>query len=529
MTIYEYLGITPSQYEFKRDYIQNPLQKNIVRKNGGLEYEKPFLEDVKFLYIDLNLSAKEMNKIMGYKIQDKLKEWCNKRDYMKTPKLSKKELYKLLYVDNVPMIDVAKMFNYKSTIPIQSWCKMYDIELKSPRYLKNKISKEQLYELYINKGMTINDIGKMYKSNKESITYLINYYCLNNSELKNKRLMNIRVNKNNFYKILYDKDLFKDYIIKNNYTSQTQLGEDNMINPSIIHKFVKQYSFEKLFNKSKSSFENELSLIYSDMEKNNKTVLKPFEIDLYNKDLKIGIEFNGNYWHGENIKNKNYHQQKSLLAEEKGIFIYHIFEYEWNIKKELIISQLNNLFKVNYRKIGARQCIIKEVNNKDKSQFLNENHLQGNDSSSIKLGLYYNNELVSLMTFCKPRFNKNYEWELSRFCCKANCNVIGGASKLFNYFLNMYKPSSIISYSNIAHTKGNLYKILGFKLKNITPPNYVWCNGHEILSRYKCQKHKLLKQGYNDSSEIEIMHKRGYYRIYDCGNKVWILNIDNNK
>lgn len=523
MTIYDYLGITPNQYTFKRDYIQNPLKKIVVRKNGGLEYEQPDLDDVNFLYIDLNLSAKEMNKIMGYKIQDKLKKWCNKRDYMKTPKISKEELYKLLYIDNIPMIDVAKMFNYKSTIPIQSWCKIYNIELKSPRYLKNKISKEQLYKLYIENGMSIIDISKVYKSNKESIAYMIDYYKLNNKEYKDKRLMNIRINKNSFYKILYDKDLFKEYIIKNNYNSQTHLAQDNKINSAIIHQFVKKYKYENLFNKSKSSFESELALLYPNMEKNNKNILKPYEIDLYNNDLKIGIEFNGNYWHGENIKEKNYHQEKSKIAEEKGIFIYHIFEYEWNTKKERIINQLNNLLKVNSQKIGARNCIIKEVSNKEKTQFLEENHLQGNDNSSVKLGLYYNNELVSLMTFCKPRFNKKYEWELSRFCCKANCNVVGGASKLFKYFMNTYKPKSVISYSNIAHTKGNLYKTLGFTLYEITPPNYVWCNGHEILSRYQCQKHKLLEQGYIGNSETEIMHNRGYYRIYDCGNKVWII------
>ena len=127
------------------------------------------------------------------------------------------------------------------------------------------------------------------------------------------------------------------------------------------------------------------------------------------------------------------------------------------------------------------------------------------------------------MTFCKPRFNKKYDWELSRFCCKANCNVIGGASRLFKYFMDTYKPNSVISYSNIAHTRGNLYKMLGFTLHEITPPNYVWCNGHETLSRYQCQKHKLLEQGYKGNSETEIMHNRGYYRIYDCGNKVWII------
>ena len=224
----------------------------------------------------------------------------------------------------------------------------------------------------------------------------------------------------------------------------------------------------------------------------------------------------------------NYHQNKSLLAESKDIFLYHIFEYEWNSAKEKILNQLNNLINLNQNKIYARNCVIKEVDNKEKSNFLELNHMQGNDVSSIKIGLYYNDELVSLMTFVKPRFNKKYQWELSRFCSKAGCNVIGGASKLWNYFIKKYNPKSIISYSNIAHTRGNLYKILGFKLNKISSPNYIWFKNGIIKPRYQCQKHKLLEQGYTGNSESTIMHNLGYYRIYDCGNKVWKWNNNKN-
>ena len=88
--------------------------------------------------------------------------------------------------------------------------------------------------------------------------------------------------------------------------------------------------------------------------------------------------------------------------------------------------------------------------------------------------------------------------------------------------MKTYKPTSIISYSNMAHTKGNLYKTLGMTLQGISEPNYVWCNHTDVLSRYQCQKHKLVAQGFNGKSEVDIMHNRDYYRIYDCGNKVWV-------
>ena len=529
MTIYEYLGITPKQYTFKRDYIQNPLKKIVVRERGGLEYEQPDLEDVKYLYITLNKSTSEMNKIMGYKIQGKLKKWCDKREYMRTPKLSKEELYNKLYVEKIPMIDIAKSFGYVGTQPIQDWCKIYNIELKSPRYIKNKFDKDELYNDYIVNGLSINgDLVKKYKSEKSSIHKMLKLYGLLDNKYKEERLMYLRIKKNENYKILYDKESLIKYINENGNTSQTKIAEKLNIPSMIVRQFIKKHNLENMFTYVKSSYETELNDIYTNLfESNDKKILSPYEIDLYNDDKHIGIEFNGNYWHGEKIKDKRYHQQKSLLAEDKGIFLYHIFEYEWNTKREQIFNQLNNLLGLNQTKIYARKCVIKEVNNTEKRQFLGINHLQGDDISSIRLGLYYNDELVSLMTFVKPRFNKKYQWELSRFCSKAGCNVIGGASKLFKHFIKTYNPKSIISYSNIAHTRGNLYKTLGMTLQGISEPNYVWSNGHTVLTRYQCQKHKLLEQGYYGETEVDIMSNRGYYRIYDCGNKVWVWKNSN--
>ena len=301
-----------------------------------------------------------------------------------------------------------------------------------------------------------------------------------------------------------------------------KLGIEN----STMRRYVMENNLEELITlyPTFSSYEIELKSYFPSLKSHIRDIIDGKEIDLYDEKNKIGIEFNGNYWHSENIVDKFYHQNKSLLSETKGIFLYHIFEYEWINNKERIINQLNNLFHINETKIYARCCEIKEVNNKEKTPFLEANHMQGNDMSNIKLGLYYNNELVSIMTFAKPRFNKKYQWELSRFCSKAGCNVVGGASKLFKYFITKYSPNNIISYSNIAHTRGNIYGMLGFNLNSIAEPNYVWINHSNVLSRYQCQKHKLLQQGYIGNSEVDIMHQRDYYRIYDCGNKVWIWN-----
>ena len=52
------------------------------------------------------------------------------------------------------------------------------------------------------------------------------------------------------------------------------------------------------------------------------------------------------------------------------------------------------MLKVEQEHIYARKCIIKEISIIDKNEFLNKYHIQGEDKSKVKLGLFYANELV---------------------------------------------------------------------------------------------------------------------------------------
>ena len=130
-----------------------------------------------------------------------------------------------------------------------------------------------------------------------------------------------------------------------------------------------------------------------------------YEIDIFISLFKIGIECDGLYWHSEKFKDNSYHLNKTKECFEKGIRLIHIFEDEWIYKRPILESMLKNLFNLTNNKIYARKCEIKDVKNTSKKNFLDENHIQGKCQSSANLGLYYNDELVSLMTFGKPRIN----------------------------------------------------------------------------------------------------------------------------
>ena len=262
------------------------------------------------------------------------------------------------------------------------------------------------------------------------------------------------------------------------------------------------------------------------LEFSNKTILERKEIDIFDNIRNIGIEYNGLYWHSDLIIDNNYHLSKLKLANSKGVNLIQIFGDEWLYKQDIVKSRLLNIFGKTPNKIYARKCIIKEVSSKDCSNFLDQNHIQGKLGAKVRLGLYYNDELVSVMTFGNLRKNlgqssKEGSYELLRFCNKLNTTVIGGASKLFKYFINNYNPNTIISYADRRWSEGNLYYNLGFKLLGETKPNYFYIDTKDTTkreSRFKYRKDILVKQGFDSQkTELEIMKDRGYIKIYDCG------------
>ena len=235
-------------------------------------------------------------------------------------------------------------------------------------------------------------------------------------------------------------------------------------------------------------------------------------------DYSLGIEFNGSYWHSENFKPSNYHLEKTEACEKKNIQLLHIFDFDdLEIWKSIILNKL----KMNI-KIPARKCEVKELKYSEVKDFLENNHLQGSAKSKINLGLFFEGNLVEVMTFSKPRFNKKYDYELLRLCTLKNFNVIGGASKLFKYFRENFK-GSVISYANRRFSNGKIYEILGFKRISESKPNYFWIKNDIVLSRYQTQKHKLKSfDNYDESkSESQILSEAGFVKIFDCGNYVY--------
>lgn len=264
-----------------------------------------------------------------------------------------------------------------------------------------------------------------------------------------------------------------------------------------------------------------------EIKSNDRTLITPKELDIVIPSHKLAIEFNGLYWHSELAgKDRNYHLDKTKECNEAGYNVIHIFEHQWANKQEIIKDIIRKRLDIVERKLFARKCEIKEVEIDEAKEFIEQNHLQGYASATYKIGLYYSNELVSIMTFGKSRYDKKCDWELVRFANKLGTNVIGGASRILKHFRKT-NVGSIISYCDISIFSGNLYKDLGFEFSHNAKPNYFYFDSTlTTYSRVMFQKHKLkdkLDKFDPSKSEWENMVDNGFNRYWDCGNTVYIL------
>ena len=127
------------------------------------------------------------------------------------------------------------------------------------------------------------------------------------------------------------------------------------------------------------------------------------------------------------------------------------------------------------------------------------------------------------MSFGELRLTNNSKvkdsvYELYRYAVAKNFHIIEGASKLFNHFVNKFKPKQIISYADrrwCINSEKTLYNRLGFKFEAYSEPGFYWINGMKRYHRFKYRNDIRKQMGYN--SEQEFMEKENIQKIYDAG------------
>lgn len=240
---------------------------------------------------------------------------------------------------------------------------------------------------------------------------------------------------------------------------------------------------------------------------NSRKIIKPYELDIYIPDKKLAIEVNGIFYHSTlngNIS-KKYHFNKSKMCEDLGIRLIHIYEPEWYNNSDKIKSLLKIALGKVENKIYARKCYIKRITDKEAKSFNTQYNLQGNKQADVIYGLFYNNQLVQLMSF--NRYNKiSTEWELIETCTNSNIVVIGGLSKLFKQFIKQYNPTKVISYCDFNKFNGKSYQYIDMRFNEYTGPDKYLVKNLQMISK--------------NSNKYNIKNADGF--LYDSGFKQFI-------
>ena len=328
--------------------------------------------------------------------------------------------------------------------------------------------------------------------------------------------------------ILNDKIKFSEMLKK---YGRVEMANILGVGVNIISTRHKKFGLD-IIQQFSSSHESEIASWLSDLnivvKKKDRVICKPNELDVVLPDFKLAIEFDGIYWHSEQGSggkcNSSYHISKTKKCEDQRIQLIHIFEDEWLNKKDICKSIIMAQLGLTTNKIAARKCQIVELTNKQIKHFVDENHLQGHVTGKINLGLYFNKDLVAAMTFGKPRYNKNIQWELLRLVIKKDTQILGGVEKLWAYFQKTYKPETIVSYCDKRWFSGNVYNKLGFVLHTKGKPTYWYTDYKQRFHRSRFQKHKLVDAGYDKTLTEAVITRDilGLDRIWDCGQDSWI-------
>ena len=317
------------------------------------------------------------------------------------------------------------------------------------------------------------------------------------------------------------------------YPSQSKICMDKIRN-TCQEKYGVQYPCMRKEARIKGSNSHTNQAFDALLTENNLPHELEFPIDRKSYDFRVDktlIEIDPSITHNSNWTPfreheglpTNYHQEKSKLATENGYNCIHVWDWDnWDKIIQLIQPK---------ERIYARKCEIKEPTIEEAKQFINQNHLQNYIKDQIRIGLYYNNELVSIMAFGKPRYNKKYNYELLRYCYTKQ--VVGGAEKLFHYFIKNYNPDSIISYCDLSKFTGKVYEKLGFRKGKKANPSIHWFN---VDTKKHITNNLLNQRGFDQllgkeygcygkgTSNTELMLDHGFVQVYDCGQQSYYWN-----
>lgn len=423
--------------------------------------------------------------------------------------------------DNHTTREIANRYNVSQST-VSERLRRFGLKSKAPE-AHNKIHmppKDELYNMYVSQMLPMSVIAKHYGVSINPVkTWLQKYEIPLRSHRRNQTIVMKK----------YNEQYFKEH------------GQHFQSDPHFIQKCIdgklQNDSFPKYSGKEQGEICGWLNANGGNFEQNVRGIFYPnfHEIDIYDAERKIGIEYCGIYYHnelhGHNRKGRSSHWFKYKMAEERDIRLITIFSDEWAHHRTGIENYLKSICFPAKHRIHARQCAVRKISFAEAS-YICDDHIQGMvPSSSLNVGIEYNGVLVGAMVFGKHHRNnnQNHAAVLSRLCFLDDYQVVGGTGKMLGFargILSSEHYTKIISWSDNRWSSGNVYGAVGFSLEAELEPDYSYVNITKPFSRIPKQAMQKKKIGCPpEYTENEWTKHLGYSRIWDCGKKRWTMNI----
>lgn len=285
-------------------------------------------------------------------------------------------------------------------------------------------------------------------------------------------------------------------------------------------------------SKAEKEIVNYIKSVYKDrIIENDRSIIYPYELDIYIPDKKIAIEYNGLYWHSDQSgKSTTYHYDKWKRCVENGIQLITIWEDDWKYRENVVKKMISHKLNVsNDSKIYARNTDAVIVSKDDARVFCSENHIQGYAPGSVYYGLvdHVTGALIAMSVWKKS----GTQLRLERYC--TSVNVVGGMGKLLKSGIQYAQENNlnkIVTFSDHDVSDGGLYKLLGFTDEKELRPDYKYViDGVRVhkfnyrLKRFREDPHLKYEDGLTESQLAQL---NNLPRVYDTGKTRWVINVE---
>ena len=216
------------------------------------------------------------------------------------------------------------------------------------------------------------------------------------------------------------------------------------------------------------------------------------------------------------------HQYATVNANRNGYECIHIFD--WDSLPDIVLSLVPKTL------VSCANCEVDIVSEAELALFLDLFYFRKDTGVTVNrgyiyLGLYYEGDLIAVMTFGKPRYRKLYTSEIYCMCMHPEYVVAGGWQLLFDTYVRAYHPESVVAFRELSKMPFHPYDEMKFNLLGYSDPRRFWGRGGDRLTEGPRFINKLNIQ-YTDKyphyvQNLGYMLRYGWIPMADCGYAIY--------